>query len=118
MNIAAYVGAFAELLEKGVLLVKEDVNQNVQLKPEDYDKHVLIAAMLRKAINSPVMADMVNDFHKALNNIAAEKQMLEKKIVELTAQLTGETQAAPVEAAAPATEENPAEQEAPAAKTE
>lgn len=83
MSLSNYILAFAELLEKGTLLAKDDTTQNVGLKPEDHPMHVILANVLRKSLNSPVMASIADDFHAGFNKMADEKKLLQDKLHEL-----------------------------------
>lgn len=83
MNLTNYILAFAELLEKGALITKEDPAQNTGLKAEDHPMHVILANVLRKAVNSNVMASVADDFHAAFNAVSNEKNLLAAKVQEL-----------------------------------
>ena len=89
MSITAYITAFAELLEKGILIGQQDPAKNQQLLPADHSMHCIVAQVLRESLNSVVMAKMADKFH-------AEKQALQNMLTQLTAQ------AAPAEAIADA----------------
>lgn len=83
MSITNYVLAFAELLEKGALIAKEDPAQNVGLKAEDHPMHVILANILRKTLNSNVMASIADDFHAAFNVVSNENNLLQAKVQAL-----------------------------------
>lgn len=97
MSITNYISAFAELLEKGVLIGREDHTQNQQLKLEDHPMHLMVAAVLRKALNSHIMGDVADEYHAALAKTLAEKKALQAKISELTGEAVSAD--APVEEA-------------------
>lgn len=97
MNLTNYILAFAELLEKGALITKEDPSQNTGLKAEDHPMHVILANVLRKAVNSNVMASVADDFHAAFNAISNEKNLLEAKVQALLNPAAAPADAAPAE---------------------
>ena len=103
MSITNYVLAFAELLEKGALIAKEDPAQNLGLKAEDHQMHVILANILRKTLNSNVMASVADDFHAAFNAVTNEKNLLAAKVQALlgepiaAAPVVEATEAEPIE---------------------
>lgn len=83
MKITEYILAFAELLEKGALLAKEDPTKNVGLKPEDRPMHIAIASVLRKALHSSVMAEIVDELHAGYNQVVQHNQLLQNELNKL-----------------------------------
>lgn len=119
MSITNYVLAFAELLEKGALIAKEDPTQNVGLKAADHPMHVILANILRKTLNSNVMASIADDFHAAFNVVSNERDSLYNKLNDLLEKYEPTTSvAAALTADAPVAEAAPVEGEVVPAETE